>query len=220
MATFAGVKSITTGQKIDISWIKKADMPTWVKLADFIQLSEINNSVTMYGGNDTVIGSTFNDSILGGLGNDSLNGMAGNDFLSGEAGNDTLLGGLGNDSLYGGAGNDSLNGQLGNDYLVGGSGNDTYIHNPSSGSDRINDVLTVDVSGAMASGGGIDTLQFTGIRFVSIMAGKSGNDLILTSNSDTATLADAVTIENYFLGGNYKIEVVGGYDYSQAVNFG
>lgn len=217
MGSFVGLNNISS-QKIDISWVKKTDI-TWVTLANLNQLSEINNSVTMYGGNDTVIGSNFNDSILGGAGNDSLNGMAGNDFLSGEAGNDILLGGTGNDSLYGGTGNDTLNGQLGNDYLVGGSGNDTYIHNPNSGADRINDVLTVNLTGAMASGGGTDTLQFTGIRFFQIVAGKSGNDLILTSVFDTTALLDAVTIENYFLGGNSKIEIIGGSDYSQAINY-
>ena len=143
--------------------------------------------------------------------------MAGNDFLNGEEGNDTLLGGIGDDRLFGGIGNDLLNGQTGIDFLVGGAGNDLYIHNLNSGVDRINDNLTV--TGAVGSGGGTDTLQFTGIRFVEIAAGRSGNNLILTSIYDTATLADAVLIENYFLGGNYKIEMIGGSDFSQPVNF-
>jgi Ca2+-binding RTX toxin-like protein len=171
----------------------------------------------MYGGNDTVIGSASNDIISGGYGNDSLSGNAGNDFLNGEDGNDTLLGGTGNDSLYGGAGNDSLNGQTGIDYLVGGAGNDTYVHNLNSGNDVINDNMTV--TGAVGSGGGTDTVLFSGLRFAEIVAGRSGNNLILTSVYDSATLADAVLIENYFLGGNYKTEVIGGSDFSQPVNF-
>jgi len=206
MTAFYGIND-NSNQSKDISWFK---------LTDF-KPGETANSVTMYGGNDTVIGSSFTDIISGGYGNDSLKGMAGNDFLNGEDGNDTLLGGTGNDSLHGGAGIDSLNGEAGIDYLYGGAGNDTYIHGLNSGNDLVNDNITV--TGATGSGGGYDSLIFSGIRFDQIVAGRSGNNLILTSVSDQYTLTDCVLIENYFLGGNFKIEVVGGYDASYAVNF-
>ena len=171
----------------------------------------------MFAGNDTVMGSQYSDMIAGGYGNDMLDGYLGNDFLSGEDGNDTLIGGYGNDSLYGGAGNDSLNGGYGVDFLCGGTGNDTYVHNLNSGIDIINDNQTL--TGAVGAGGGSDKLLFSGIRFDQIVAGRNANDLILTSIADKYTLTDCVVIQNYFLGGNYKIEIIGGYDVSYPVNF-
>lgn len=174
---------------------------------------QTSNSVTMYGGNDTVIGSPDNDIISGGYGNDSLSGNAGNDFLNGQEGNDTLLGGTGNDSLYGGAGNDSLNGQAGTDYLYGSAGDDLYVHNLNSGIDIINDNQTL--TGAVGSGGGRDTLQFTGVLISDILATKANtNDLLVYTTNDLAdgVLNDYVLIQNYFLGGNYQIELIAAND--------
>lgn len=171
-------------------------------------------SVVTYGGDDTVNGSQVNDIISSGWGNDSLKGNAGNDFLNSEDGNDTLLGGTGNDSLYGGAGNDSLNGESGFDYLVGGIGNDTYIHNLNSGNDVINDNMTV--TGAVGSGGGQDVLKFSGVAYSDILFLTDGSsNLYVTSISDwygNYSIDDGVMIQNYFLGGDYKIELIAGSD--------
>jgi hypothetical protein len=175
---------------------------------------QTNNVVIMYGGNDTVYGSNVTDQILGGYGNDSLLGNGGNDFLSGEDGNDTLFGGTGNDSLYGGAGNDSLNGQAGIDYLYGGAGNDIYVHNLNSGNDVINDNQTV--TGAVGSGGGTDILYFANVAYANLVYVTDGStNLYVTSASDwydNSQVNDGVMIQNYFSGGNYKIELIAGSD--------
>jgi len=165
----------------------------------------------MYGGNDTVYGSKFNDIIQGGYGNDLLKGNGGDDFLAGQGGNDSLYGGIGNDKLYGGAGNDLLNGEAGIDYLVGGAGDDLYVHAFNSGIDYINDNKTE--TGAVGSGGGKDTLQFTGVLLADIWGARVNgtNNLLVTTTYDKAdgNLNDYVLIENYFLGGDYKIELIG-----------
>ena len=175
---------------------------------------DTGNTITMYGGNDTVWGNQLSDQVAAGGGNDSVYGYAGNDFLNGEDGNDTLLGGTGNDSLYGGTGNDLLNGQAGIDYLVGGAGNDTYVHNLNSGNDVINDNMTV--TGAVGSGGGTDILKFDGVAYANLLFITDGSvNLYVTSTSDwsdNSRIDDGVMIQNYFSGGNYKIELIAGSD--------
>ena len=176
---------------------------------------ETGNSIVMYGGNDTVYGSKFNDIIQGGNGNDLLKGNGGDDFLAGQGGNDWLYGGIGNDKLYGGAGNDLLNGEAGIDYLVGGAGDDTYIHSLSSGNDIINDNQTE--TGAVGSGGGSgDKLQFSGVAYANIVFISDGSaNLYVSSANDWYSnfmVDDGVMIQNYFLGGDYKIELIAGSD--------
>lgn len=105
-----------------------------------------NNSLnaSAFTGNATLNGLGGNDTLTGGSGNDILNGGDGTDTLTGNAGNDVMNGEAGNDTLTGGAGDDTL---------TGGGGNDTYNFNTNSalGSDTIDE-----------SGGGTDTITFTG----------------------------------------------------------
>jgi len=174
---------------------------------------ETGNSVVMYGGNDIVYGSSYNDIIQGGYGNDLLYGYDGNDFLAGQAGNDTLYGGNGGDSLYGGTGNDFLNGQAGTDGLYGGAGNDTYRHDYNSGIDYINDNQTE--TGQQGYGGGVsDTLEMNSLSIYDLLLYRDNNDLIVTSTYDIADgfINDAVVIQNHYLGGDYRIELIATYD--------
>lgn len=168
----------------------------------------------MYGGNDTVYGSQVNDIIQGGAGNDSIAGNGGDDFIAGQDGNDSMIGGIGNDTIYGGAGNDTLNGQTGYDYLYGGAGNDLYVHNSNSGNDVINDNQME--SGAQGGGGGIsDILQFANANIGDLRFLTDGSlNLYVTTVSDLSDnqINDGVIIQNYFAGGNYKIELIAGSD--------
>jgi Ca2+-binding RTX toxin-like protein len=125
-----------------------------------------------------------------------LYGYDGNDTLTGGGANDTLEGGTGADYLYGGAGNDTLDGGTGNDWVEGGFGSDTYIFRRGSGYEAIN---------AYDPGvGRIDTL---------VMEGLNPSDIILERRTNTLVLIDRVSgdgafIQNYYLGDNYKINVV------------
>jgi Ca2+-binding RTX toxin-like protein len=85
------------------------------------------------------------ENVIGGSNNDSITGNALDNILSGGSGNDALNGGNGNDALTGGSGNDSL---------TGGNGNDTYLFDTDSalGADALTEI----------SGGGMDTLDFSG----------------------------------------------------------
>ncbi|WP_439888761.1 calcium-binding protein [Pseudomonas sp. MBLB4123] len=112
-------------------------------------------------------------------------GVGGDDVLSGTAANDVLIGGAGNDTLTGGAGNDRL---------LGGIGDDTYVF--TAGQDVLEEL------------GGIDTLRFAnGITFNQVASGlgKSGNDLVLKVNGNTA---NQVTLKDYFLGGDSLVETI------------
>lgn len=56
------------------------------------------------------------------------------------------------------------------------------------------------------NGGGFDTLRFEGITFSQVSSGlmKSGNDLILRVSGGS----DQVTLRNWFLGGDYVVDVI------------
>ncbi|MEQ9726991.1 calcium-binding protein [Pseudomonas sp. WHRI 8822A] len=144
----------------------------------------------------TAPASAFDTTVQGTSGNDAaLNGTAQRDLLKGFNGNDQLFGGAGNDRLEGGNGNDTLNGGAGNDALVGGRGDDTYVFAAGGGQDVIDNV-----------GGGFDTLRFDGITSSQVSSGlmKSGNDLVLKVSGGS----DQVTIKNWFLGGDYVVDVI------------
>ncbi len=189
--------------------------PTLLNISDVTGYApnQTGISIVMYGGNDTVYGSQVNDIIQGGAGNDFIAGNGGNDFIAGQDGNDSMTGGTGNDSIYGGAGNDTLNGQSGLDYLYGGAGNDLYVHNANSGNDLINDNQME--TGAQGSGGGIsDAIWFTNVAFNNLVFLSDSTNLYITSASDWSDnqVNDGVIVQNYFLGGNYKIELIAGSD--------
>ncbi|AZM81357.1 hypothetical protein EIP87_04780 [Pseudomonas aeruginosa] len=138
----------------------------------------------------------FDNQVEGGAGDDtSLSGTTQRDLLQGFNGNDLLRAGTGNDRLEGGNGNDTLHGEGGNDTLVGGRGDDTYVFAAGGGQDMIDN-----------NGGGFDTLRFEGITFSQVSSGlmKSGNDLILRVSGGS----DQVTLRNWFLGGDYVVDVI------------
>ena len=166
--------------------------------------------ITMYGGNDNVYGGKYADTISGGAGNDSLVGNGGNDLIKGETGNDTLFGGLGNDTLYGGNGDDVLYGTFGVNRLYGDLGNDSFCHYMGTGLDSISD-----------NGGSLDIL-YLDVKFSDLKSFWSGSNLNICTQNDwlyNGVNDYGVIIENQALGGNYKIEIIGGSDFSQPVNF-
>ncbi len=154
---------------------------------------------TLFGesGNDTLTGGEGNDTEYGGEGNDILQGSTGNDTLYGENGNDILKGEAGNDILYGSAGNDTLEGGIGNDSLDGGDGSDTYIFGIGSGIDTINNNDSNQAS--------IDVIKFgTGITMDMLAIRRAMNDLEISINGT----ADVITIKNYYIHDNYKVDKI------------
>ncbi len=125
--------------------------------------------------------SPGNDNLTGGSGNDNLSGGSGNDSLHGYGGNDIIMGEGGNDSLYGGAGSDNLNGGAGNDLIDGGEGSDFATYSGIS-----NLVVNLSLTGAQATGQGIDTL----LHIENITSG-SGNDR-LRGNASANNLSAGV----------------------------
>jgi len=164
-----------------------------------MQATAGNDNITGYTSNDTIDGLGGDDFLSGYWGNDHLNGNIGNDVLYGGHDNDTLLGGDGQDSLYGDYGDDILNGGLGiNDYMEGGEGSDVYLFAAGDGNTTISNY---DTSSAR-----YDVLRFaTGISFSDVLVRRSGNDLLLTLQSN----GEVLTVQNHFLGGNqYQLNAV------------
>ncbi len=153
---------------------------------------------------------TDNDVLFGGDGNDDIDGQRGDDYLYGDDGDDTIKGGEGFDRLYGGAGNDTLDtgdvrytglgfiqepsddllvGGEGDDELIGGLGRNTYGFTSGFGHDRIH--LTEPFSYMQDIGAPAETavLRFgVGISASSLDIVQVGDDLVITSGSDTVTI--------------------------------
>ncbi|RFB91410.1 calcium-binding protein [Rhizobium leguminosarum bv. trifolii] len=129
-----------------------------------------------------VTGSGSGNVITTGAGNDQLHGGDGNDTLSGGDGNDLLASRDGNDILNGGGGDDQIVGSVGNDIIRGGAGNDTISDGDAGGrtpevfdidAGDGNDAITVQgsapmVSGTIDGGAGIDSLQASELRGLTI----------------------------------------------------
>src|SRR5262249_42853781 len=117
-----------------------------------------NSSVALYGDAAGMSGSAHGGgdvltaTISGANSFANLYGDAANMSGSAPGGNDVLNGGDGSGTLYGDAqtyfvsspgsitgGTDALNGGRGNDQLWGGPNNDTFVFQPGSGNDVIND---------------------------------------------------------------------------------
>ncbi|HSL03114.1 MAG TPA: putative Ig domain-containing protein [Nitrospiraceae bacterium] len=132
-------------------------------------------------GKDLLVGGDGNDTLLGEANDDTLVGDAGDDVLDGGAGNNLLLGGDGNDQLFGGSGADQLEGGAGNDVLSSGGGIDTIVYDGQG-----QDVLTADAA---------DTVELTnGLTPTTVLAGRSGNNLVLLMNGTT----DRLTVSSFF----------------------
>ncbi len=114
------------------------------------------------------------------------------DVLFGDLTDNIIEGTSDEDVINGQSGNDTITGGLGNDILIGGQGDDTFVINVGDGKDVID-----------ASGGGVDNIHFkSGITYEDIAYSllKVGDDLILGSGESE------VTINNFFLGGDYAVD--------------
>ena len=127
---------------------------------------------------DELVVVTAHYDHLGKKGESIFNGADDNDSLFGNNGDDYVQGGAGNDYVAGGTDNDTLNGGIGNDTLVGNSGADVFEFTDASfGTDQINDFED-----------GVDMLDFSalGLSASDFTITQSGNDTVLTLNSDTS----------------------------------
>ena len=131
--------------------------------------------------------------------------------LTGGAGNDSLKGYGGDDTLLGGAGDDTLDGSLGKDTYEGGPGNDTFSDAVYSASDWSWDTYR------FARGDGQDVILdhdqslFAPMDTIEFAADILPEELLLTQNQDDLILrftgtSDQITVQNYFLSPNYRIE--------------
>ena len=189
---------------------------------DDVLLGDSQDNVILGGaGNDRIAGGAGNNTLDGGAGIDTIdysgagvgvvvdlaagsaqNGMGGTDRLSnfenvtGSAYADKLYGNAQDNVLNGGLGNDILDGRGGNDVLIGGAGNDTYLFDLGYGADRIveND-LTV---------GNTDTVLFgAGVKVQQLWFSRAGDDLVVSLPGT----ADRLTVTNWFLGAQYRVEI-------------
>lgn len=118
------------------------------------------------------------------------------EWTTGTSGNDELTGDANANHIDGGAGNDTLTGSAGNDVLKGGQGDDTYVFQRGFGQDVID-----------GWGGGHDTIRFEGnIGFMDVAQRLliMGDDLILS----VAGTEDKVTVKDFFIGGDYAIDMI------------
>ncbi len=101
-------------------------------------------------------------------------------------------------------------GGTGNDLLIGSAGSDTYVFNRGDGQDTIRDNPLGSIYNTNDLRGGLiqDTVQFgSGITTADIGAQRSGDDLLVTiADSANPTANDQITIGNWFLGAQYRIE--------------
>ncbi len=88
---------------------------------------------------------------------------------------ENVIGGSGNDTLTGNELPNTLTGGAGNDTLVGGLADDTYILSANGGNDTITE----------ASGGGIDTLDFSAFTADSTVTKKADGTFSLTAGTST-----------------------------------
>lgn len=168
--------------------------------------TESNDTIQGGKGSDIISDWTLNvddDDVSGG--NDLFDGGEGGDFLGGGDGLDTLIGGKGHDRLegdsdadhlFGGEGNDLLIGGSENDYLEGGAGDDRYCFSDGDGIDTLNNLGGSNLNG--------DTLEFWDAPLENLRFIKRGNNLLIQVVGST----DQVTIQNWFLGGDYQLSVM------------
>lgn len=131
---------------------------------------EGHDAIIATGASNTLSGGQGSDTLIAGLGDDMLDGGGDDDSLAGGAGSDTLLGGEGSDLVDGGDGDDLIYADRGVDTLRGGSGLDTYVL--GYGTDQ---AILEDVS----QEGSVIQLDASGLRFQSLTAKRSDNDLLV-----------------------------------------
>ncbi|MBY3533548.1 metal-binding protein [Rhizobium laguerreae] len=121
-------------------------------------------------GIDLTTGST-QDNVIGTAGNDIIDTGDGNDYINGNAGDDWLNAGKGDDEIFGEAGNDVIRAGAGNDIIFDGdffSGSpEVFDIDAGDGDDAIT-LRTGGLSGTIDGGAGIDTLQASSLRGMTI----------------------------------------------------
>ena len=106
--------------------------------------------------------------------------------INGGAGNDTIRGTQYNDTINGSDGNDTIRATLGNDTITGGKGTNTVQYYST---DFGNDTIKLTKGETL----NINGLNFSGVADADkFKAGKSKNDLLITSRYGT------VTVKNYY----------------------
>jgi Ca2+-binding RTX toxin-like protein len=195
-----------------------------------------NDNLLGQEGDDVIVGGLGNDTMAGGLGSDSYdvdaigdvvieNANEGLDYITSSitytlsnniedlylagtvainaTGNtsDNYLGGNGAANIISGlAGNDQLDGSSGLDTLIGGLGNDRYFFYVGYGNLLIDNAAT---DNAIAT----DTLYLTDILTTDLSFSRLVDDLLISVNA-----SDKVTIKNYFVAGDNKIDQIIFYD--------
>ncbi|MGJ5633957.1 beta strand repeat-containing protein [Nostoc sp. CALU 1950] len=96
--------------------------------------------------------------------------------VEGSQGGETIIGSSGNNVLNGNGGNDTINGGAGVDSTNGGSGNDRIIDT---------DFVTFDVHNG---GTGVDTIDYSGVSFVSGVTINLATGLTSVLNGNTETI--------------------------------
>ncbi|OGL19617.1 MAG: hypothetical protein A3K12_03785 [Candidatus Rokubacteria bacterium RIFCSPLOWO2_12_FULL_71_19] len=186
--------------------------------------NSLRNVLTGNAAANTLNGGAGADTMSGGAGNDTYVVDAAGDIVTeapGE-GTDTVRAGVsytlganvehltltgsaainatGNaagNTLTGNAAANALTGGAGADTLIGGRGNDTYRFDRGAGADRIveNDTTT----------GNTDTAAFgAGTRPLDLILSRSVDSLVLGLQAS----ADAVTVQNWYRGAAYQVEVI------------
>ena len=195
------IKHINGADQLTIEgWYLNADSFA----TDFTLVANFQNGTSWEADYLSYLGKT----VFGTSNGDAINITDGSLLVYAGAGNDIvtiadtraigaeLNGEDGNDSLSGGAGNDSLFGGLGNDKLKGGLGNDTYHFDLGNGHDQIDNT-------ALDNASSTDTLYFGDIAPTDITLSRISDDLIVTVNA-----TDSVTIKNYYVAGDSKIDQI------------
>ena len=160
------------------------------------------------------------ETIRAGTGDDRIEGAAGGArmYLAGGAGNDTIIGTAYADTLEGGSGSDSLDGGAGDDRFL-------FLGTDASGTDRVEGGAGVDLmmfsrtedmtftygpgngTGTGTSGGGLYTVNFTNVEYLS---SGSGNDRVDLTNAGSGINVWGNGGNDTVLGGAYKDTMDGG----------
>ncbi|MCK9387630.1 MAG: putative Ig domain-containing protein [Sulfuritalea sp.] len=227
----SGQYQIETLSFADGTSLSKAQLTA---MGNVVYGTEGADTLTGWSDSGTILGLGGNDTITDNNGSDTLDGGAGDDIITDQgSGTNVLRGGDGNDTvkfsgegvattntvdgdagddllqmnvIANGNGNTQINlltGGTGNDRLVSGSSLDTYRFNRGDGRDTINDYDVYNF-------GRTDTLALgAGIVASDLFLSRSGYNLVIKVNdpgNEAAT--DQVTIENWFLSGQYQIETL------------
>jgi len=168
----------------------------------------VDDVIVALGGDDTIHAWEGDDSIDGGAGDDVIWSRSGQNTVDGGAGNDVITfelsytshnevyGGMGNDLIQTSRGVDTLRGGLGDDTIEGYLGDDTYIWAAGDGNDVYEE--------SSFSGGGIDTVWFTGGIIASDVTvyGTVGNSVHI----NYIPTGETITLQGQFIDGDKIIE--------------